>query len=145
MKTILITSVFILFSISSFSQILGLDYSKAKPFMEANQEELVYQVVNGRKTLMIPFDTTPVGLKHCIEKAEEIVKLNGLSFDKPNVKKDELLGVFVEGINDYSNLWASLQIGGSEVLRMWKMPSGDGFVLSLTQKIYGIMILPVSK
>ena len=146
MKTILLTSIFVLLSFISFSQIIGLDYSKAKPFLNGNDEELLYQInVNGRKTLMIRFAITPVGLKHCIEKAKEIVTLNGLSFDQPNFKKDELFASFVDGIYDYSNLSLSLSTGGSEVTRMWKMPSGDGFALTLTEKIYSIFILPVSK
>jgi hypothetical protein len=145
MKTTLIISIFFLFRFTSNSQIIGIDYSKAKPFLEGTNEELVYQIINGKKTLMITFATTPVGLKHCIEKAKEIVELNGLNFDKPNVKKDELFADFVEGITDYSNLSLSLSTGGSEVTRMWKMASNDGFVLSLTEKIYGIVILPVPK
>jgi hypothetical protein len=145
MKTALTITVFFLFSFTSYSQILGIDYSKAKPISEGSNEELLYQTVGGRKTLMINYATTPVGLKHCIEKAKEIVELNGLNFDKPNVKKNELISALVDGIYDYEMLSLTLSQGSSEVTRMWKMASNDGFVLSLTEKIYCIMILPVPK
>lgn len=145
MKTGLMASVFFLFSFTSYSQIIGIDYSKAKPVSEASEEELVIQMQGTRKTYGIIFATTTVGLKHCIEKAKEIVELNGLDFEKPNRKKNELFSDYVDGITDYNNLQLSLKTGNAEITRMWEMPSSDGFVLALTEKMYCIMILSMPK
>lgn len=146
LKMMLMTIVFFLLNTTIYSQIIGIDISKAKTFENASDEELFYIVMpDNTKAYGMSFETTPVGLKHCVEKVKGIIELNGLSFENPNLKKDELYSSFVEGITDYSNLELSLSTGNAEVNRMWKMASGNRLGLFLTKDRYVFMVNLMAK
>ena len=147
MKKVLVTFLFILLNLISYGQVKGVDFSKA---ISPTSNDPIYEVLlnfisDGEKNYMIVYSTTPVGLKHCIEKARELASLNNLDFDQPNKMKDELIADYIDGITDYGDLSTSLQVGSSEIKRVWKVGSGEMFALFLTSETFAIFFYPANK
>jgi hypothetical protein len=132
------------FTLSSFGQIKGVDFSKAissdsPKFIKSN---IVYEQLLKQNPeyggYVIYYESTPVGLKHCVENVRSIVFENELTFDKPNYLDNSMIGSTVNGIKDYENLWLSINQGQSEIKKGWKTSNGYLISLTLSKKGYSI-------
>ncbi len=85
----------------------------------------------------IPFEQTPVGLKHCIERLDNIMVDNDLYMENA-ISKDIFLASYIEGLNDYSNLCTSAKAGSSEVHITW-VTGGYLMVFMITKTTFVIL------
>lgn len=132
------------FTLSSFCQIKGMDFSKAKPSDSPKfiKSKIVYEQLLEQNPeyggYVIYYENTIVGLKHCIEKVQSIVFDNDLIFSKPNYLDNSIIESSIKGIKDYENLWHSINQGGSEIKKGWRTSDGYLISLSLTKKGFSI-------
>jgi hypothetical protein len=144
MKKNLLIVILMSFTLSSFGQIKSVDFSKAIPSDSPKfiKSKIVYEQLLEQNPeyggYVIYYESTPVGIKHCIENVRSIVFENGLSIDKPNYLDNSIIGSSVDGIKDYENLWRSINQGESEIKKGWKTSDGYLISLTLTKKGYSI-------
>ena len=119
MKNFIILLFLSFISISVFPQVNGIDFKTAIKIND--NDEVIYEkltiVDNG---YVIPYKLNPVGIKHCVEKFNEIMVNNNLTYD--NIyHNDMLLASYVDNITDYSSLSTSLIAGSSEITLSWEI------------------------
>jgi hypothetical protein len=128
-----------MFSITSmtFGQIKGVDFKSALPYGSLDYGKL--RKGSNANSYIIIFEQTPVGLKKCIDKAEEILIANDKSLDKATVNRS-LLYSTVKNIHDYQNLFSTLTIGYSAIEMYWLSDDTGSIAVRCDDKLYGIMI-----
>lgn len=144
MKKSLLIGILMSLTLLSIGQIKGIDISKAIPSDSPKfiKSKIVYEQLLEQNPeyggYVIYYESTPVGLKHCIENVQSLVFENELIFDKPNYLDNSIIGSTVNGIKDYENLWRSINLGQSEIKKSWR--TSDGYLISLTlsKKYYSI-------
>lgn len=86
---------------------------------------------------LMMFEKTTVGVKHAMDKAEKILKVNSLSFDNPD-EDESLLDRMVHGAKDYDNIDFTVQLSKSEVKKIWNIDGGI-FALLLNKDLYMVV------
>lgn len=126
MKKLLLLSALLIMCLLSQAQIAGVNFSEAKTVY--NDDEIVYEkLLKTEGKYLFVFQQTPVGVKHCVEKMDELMELNDLNADNA-WNTDILLADYVDGLNDYGGLCTSLKAGSSEVIVSWQK---NGYIISL--------------
>lgn len=117
MKKVTVFVVLMALTFSMYGQIIGIDFAAAKKVY--SDDEIEYEkLLKLENSYVIPFNQTPVGLKHCIERLTEILFDNDQTIDDA-VRKDIFLAEYVDGLTDYSSLCTSAKVGSSEVSIAW--------------------------
>ena len=117
MKKVTVFVVLMALTFSMYGQIIGIDFATAKKVY--SDDEIEYEkLLKLENSYVIPFNQTPVGLKHCIERLTEILFDNDQTIDDA-VRKDIFLAEYVDGLTDYSSLCTSAKVGSSEVSIAW--------------------------
>jgi len=153
MKKLIFLLLVTIITLPSFTQVKGLDFSKAQ-IINTIDEMAVETLLKNEKLLnvtiimpeykkiyMILYENTPVGLKHCIDKTKELVQLNGFNFKVPNLINNELYASYVKGITDYGHLCTSIYVGSSEIKKSWKLSNGYVIGLVLEKDNFEIIIV----
>jgi len=123
------------------AQIAGINLSEAKT--PRNDSEFEYEkLMKINQGWVIPFHSTPVGIKHCVEKMADLMELNNFDVEKTSIK-DVLMADYVEDLTDYSSLATSLSAGSSEINIGWDR-NGYRVVMSMTQATVGIFIFKIT-
>ncbi len=140
MKRPLIILSLVIMTMNLSAQIAGVNFSEAKT--PRNDSEFEYEkLMKINEGWVIPFYSTPVGLKHCVEKMADLMELNSFDADNPSVK-DVLMADYVEDLTDYASLATSLNAGSSEIKIGWDK-NGYRVVMSMTQATVGIFIFKI--
>jgi len=125
-------------TLSGFSQIIGVNFAEA--IKAYDDDDIVNEkLIMVEDFYVIPFDQTPVGLKHCTERMLGIMADNDLNFDNV-VAKDIFLASYVDGLMDYSNLCTSARVGSSEVNVKWDK-GGYRIVLVISETNFAILFV----
>jgi hypothetical protein len=131
-----------LLSLSAYSQVKGVDLGKAKTLKSnsksfKNYEELL--VYNGEYCITYPL--APIGLQHCMDKLETLLKVNNLEWSKTLADKTVLAKNINENLRDYFPLHQSLQENSSEVNKTWILQNNWYISLNYTAKAYTIWFI----
>lgn len=135
MKKSIIFIALLAFTLSMYGQIVGVNFATAKKVITDDQIEYG-KLVRIDDAYIIPFEQTPVGLKHCMEKMNTIMTDNDLSVDN-TVNKDILMADYVDGLTDYSALCTSARVGSSEISISWVV-NGYRVTLFIGPSAFGI-------
>ena len=140
MKNIILSILILCIVQLSYSQIIGIDFSTA--IVPKNDYDITYEQLHKLSNgYTIPYELTPVGVKHCIVKFTELMSANNLTME--NIEREDiLLASYVDDIYDYSNLCLSLRVSESEVTYVWE--KNDWLIcLILSNKICSIMFAKI--
>jgi len=136
MKRIILLLVFVLLSPFIMGQINGVSFKNAIPF-DPFKYEVLMQLSDS--SYVIPFEETVVGLKHCFDRAKEILEINKKDFYNPELS-DELIDENVN-INNYKDLDMSIWLGNSEIFRIWKFDKKISMTLVVKKNTRAIIFL----
>ena len=133
-------SVMLMLTLTSFGQVKGVDFNTAKSkanFVRGDEKLTKFD----ENSYGFTYNKTPEGLKHCVEKLKSILKLNGLDFDKPNLRDNESSPSKLSGSPDYQKISLSLSNGESEIYKRWELNGNIIIALALTSDGFGISII----
>ena len=125
------------------AQIAGVDFSEAKiAYTDADIEFEKLLRIN-KEAYVIPYKQTPVGLKHCMEKLNEIMYLNDLNFENI-ILNEVLIPNYVKSLADYGHLSIALHAGSAEIRYVWKK-NEYLIALQLDSNVYNIMFVKIKQ
>jgi hypothetical protein len=104
----------------------GVDFDKAVIFNKANYEdnyERLCKLPDVTEGYMFYFRNSTIGVKHSLDKVLELLNVNNLSFDEPDLNRD-YLGVSITGITDYENISYYTSMDQAEIYRVWLIEDG---------------------
>ena len=129
-----------------YGQVNGLDLTTAIPGSSLTEddpipwEELIDYENGG---YFMGFKQTPVGYKHCLDKAKKILSDNGKSFSKDRIVDDVMYPSFVDGLTDYQNMPYALRMSTAEVALGWELT--DEYLLGVRcdDETFQVYLLPI--
>jgi hypothetical protein len=140
---ILVIAFFVL--LSGYSQVKGIDFSRAKHLGENSGVFQNYEVLMDYKAAyFLTYPLTPVGLKHCLDKLKKILSVNNLAWANTLVDHSQIPKNIDGSLQDYTPLNASLQAESSEVNKTWALQNQWHISLNLASKAYTIWFIPAT-
>ena len=130
-----------------YSQVNGLDFTTAIPFssLTTTTDSLFpwEQLIDSEDGIYyITFKQTPVGYKHCLDKAKRILSDNGKSFSKDRVVDDVLYPSNIEGLTDYQDMPFELRMSKAEVSLGWELTDEYQLRVLCTDEIFSVYLIP---
>lgn len=115
MKRLIILFIAIFLAFNLNAQIKGVDFSKSVPLSLGLSDETLIKHNEGYYYL---YASTPVGLKHAMDKIKKLLSDNNNTFATPYLKS-EIIPDWVDGLTDYSNLSIAISVDEAEVKYYW--------------------------
>jgi hypothetical protein len=89
---------------------------------------------------MMFFKQTPVGYKHCLDRVNDLLDINNLSFDDDRINESILIHPICDGVYDYHCLTPRLRMGDAEVVIVWETKDGDGIFMGCNEEGFALGI-----
>ncbi len=128
-----------------YSQVKGVDFTTAIPFSSLADDDLFpwEQLIDSEDGIyFINFKQTPVGYKHCLDKAKRILSNYGKSFSKDRIVDDVMYPSNIEGLTDYQDMPFELRMSKAEVSLGWELTDEYQLRVLCNNEIFSVYLIP---
>ena len=129
-----------------YGQVKGVDFTTAILWSSIADDDdpMLYEVLLGDEdgNYVLLFEQTPVGYKHCLDKAKRILSDNGKSFSKDRIVDDVMYPSNVEGLTDYQRMPHELMMSKAEVVLSWQLTDEYHLRVFCNDEVFSVILIP---
>ena len=132
-----------------YGQVKGLDLTTAILWSSIADDDdpMLYEVLLGDEdgNYVLLFKQTPVGYKHCLDKAKRILSDNGKSFSKDRIEDEVMYPSFVDGLTDYQYMPSALKMSSAEVSLAWELTDEYQLRVFCNDDVFSVLLIPIEE